>query len=68
MEPKNKKERTKSVLKFSLLFLVTIALILVATFFDFDRLPLKENSVLRGKVISADKELVYQKEFSKNSE
>lgn len=67
MEPKNKKERTSSVLKFSLLFLVTIILILVATFFDFNRLPFKENSILRNKVTIADKELDYQKEFSSKS-
>lgn len=67
MEPKNKKERTTSVLKFSLLFLVTIILIVVATFFDFNRLPFKENSILRSKVIIADKELIYQKEFSSKS-
>ena len=67
MEPKNTKERKSSVLKFSLLFLVTILLILVATFFDFNRLPLKENNVLRTKVKQADKELVYQKEFSEKS-
>lgn len=67
MEPKNKKERTASVLKFSLLFLVTIVLIVVAAFFDFNRLPFKENSILRNKVVIADKELIYQKEFSKKS-
>lgn len=67
MEPKNKKERTTSVLKFSLLFLVTIILIVVATFFDFNRLPFKENSILRNKVTIADKELIYQKEFSSKS-
>ena len=68
MEPKNKKERTASILKFSLLFLVTIILILFAAFFDFNRLPLKENSILKNKVSIAEKELVYQKEFSEKSE
>ncbi len=67
MEPKNKKERTNSVLKFALLFLVTIVLILIAAFFDFNRLPFKENSILKSKVTSAEKELIYQKEFSEKS-
>ena len=68
MEPKNKKERTSSILKFTLLFAVTIILILVATFFDFNRLPLKENNVLRKKVSSVEKERVYQKAFSKKAD
>jgi len=68
MEPKNKKERTSSILKFTILFALTVILILVATFFDFNRLPLKENNVLRDKISSVKKERVYQEAFSKKAD
>ena len=68
MEPKNKKERTSSILKFAILFALTVILILVATFFDFNRLPLKENNVLRDKISSVKKERVYQEAFSKKAD
>ena len=68
MEPKNKKERTTSILKFAALFAVTVILILVAAFFDFNTLPFRENNVLREKVSQVEKERIYQESFSSKSE
>ncbi|WP_299438963.1 type VI secretion system TssO [uncultured Aquimarina sp.] len=65
MKPKNSKERRNSVLKFALLFLFTVALIVTAFFFDFDRVPLKENEVLRERSASVEKDVKFQKDFSK---
>ncbi|OED39487.1 hypothetical protein AB834_00225 [PVC group bacterium (ex Bugula neritina AB1)] len=64
MKPKNSKERRDSILKFALLFLFTVALIVTAFFFDFDRVPFKENSVLRERTASIEKEMYFQEEFS----
>jgi len=68
MKPKNKKERTNSILKFAILFLISTALIVLTFFFDFNRIPLKENKVLREKSNYIERELVHQKKFSKNVE
>ncbi|KAA1245332.1 type VI secretion system TssO [Aquimarina sp. RZ0] len=65
MKPKNSKERRNSILKFSLLFLFTAALIVTAFFFDFNRVPFKENSVLRERSASVEKEMQFQEGFSK---
>jgi hypothetical protein len=64
MEPKNKKERTVRILKFSGLLLGTILLILLAAFFDFNSLPSKENKILRTKIEAVSKEKIYQEKFS----
>lgn len=68
MKPKNNKERRNSILKFALLFLITVSIIVVALFFDFDRLPLKENELLRERKAMAEKEMEYQEEFSGSME
>ena len=65
MKAKNSKERRSSVLKFGVLFIVTIALIVVALFFDFNIVPFKENKVLRDRVASFDKSEKFEKDFSK---
>ncbi|MBQ4821288.1 type VI secretion system TssO [Aquimarina sp. MMG016] len=65
MKPKNSKERRNSILKFSLLFLFTTALIVTAFYFDFDRVPFKENAVWRERSALIEKEMEYQKKFSK---
>ncbi|WP_109852699.1 type VI secretion system TssO [Aquimarina sp. AU58] len=64
MKPKNSKERRNSILKFSLLFIFTVTLIVLAFFFDFDRVPLKENSVLREQSKAIKTEMQFQEEFS----
>ncbi|PKV50731.1 hypothetical protein ATE84_2797 [Aquimarina sp. MAR_2010_214] len=64
MKPKNSKERRNSILKFSLLFIFTVTLIVLAFFFDFDRVPLKENSVLREQSKSIKTEIQFQEKFS----
>ena len=64
MKPKNSKERRNSVLKFIILFLCTTGLIVAALFFDFNRVPLKENKVLRERAVAIEKEMKFQGEFS----
>ena len=64
MKPKNSKERKMSILKFALLFFVTVTFIVITFFFDFDRIPLKENAVLRDKSKSINKEMKFQEKFS----
>ncbi|WP_340199098.1 type VI secretion system TssO [Ascidiimonas sp. W6] len=64
MKPKNNKERRISILKFALLFLFTTALIVVSFFFDFNKVPLKENKVLRDRSEVIEKEAEFQREFS----
>lgn len=68
MKPKNNKERQRSILKFALLFLVSTALIVVTFFFDFDRMPLRENKILREKVTNIESEIEFQKKFSSEIE
>jgi len=65
MKPKNSKERRSSILKFGLLFLFTVALIVTAFFFDFDRVPFRENEVLREKTAIVENDVKFQKDFSK---
>lgn len=67
MEPKNKKERINSILKFTLIFGVTIVLVILAIFFDFNRLPFKENSLLKERIIQVEKEEIFQSKFSKGA-
>jgi hypothetical protein len=64
MKPKNSKERRNSIFKFSLLFIFTVALIIITFFFDFDKVPLKENSVLREQSKAIKTELLFQEKFS----
>ncbi len=64
MKPKNSKERRNSILKFSLLFIFTITLIVATLFFDFDRVPIKENSVLRERSKAIEMEVQFQQKFS----
>ncbi|WP_378175705.1 type VI secretion system TssO [Aquimarina sp. SS2-1] len=65
MKPKNSKERRNSILKFALLFLFTVALIVTAFFFDFDRVPLWDNKVLRESLTAIEDDVRFQKDFSK---
>ncbi len=64
MKPKNTKERRKAFFKFLLLFLVTIASILTATYFDF-RVPKEENAILKSKVNRVEQEMKFQETFFK---
>lgn len=64
MKPKNLKERRKTFLRFLLLFLLTVASILIAVYFNF-RIPKKENSLLKTQVKIVKKEMEYQNNFYK---
>ncbi|MDC1161814.1 type VI secretion system TssO [Tenacibaculum sp.] len=65
MKPKNIKERRNSFLKFLLLFVATIAMILIAVFFTF-KIPVKENEILKDQAGRIEKELKFQDTFSKS--
>jgi len=64
MKPKNSKERRNSILKFLLLFLFSVTLIVITFFFDFNRVPLKENAVLRERSKTIEEEMKFQEKFS----
>ena len=49
MKPQNSKDRNIAFLKYMLLFTITVSLIVLAIFFGY-RLPIKENTYLRGKI------------------
>ncbi len=67
MKPKNNKERTQSILKFVLIFGVTLILALLAFYFDFNTLPFKENKILKERIIQVKKEEQFQKAFSRKA-
>ena len=62
MKPKNSKERRISFLKFLVLFVVTVATILAAFYFDF-KVPAKENETLRKEYASHITEKTFQNGF-----
>ena len=62
MKPKNSKERSASFIKFLVLFLVTVSMILVAVYFNFE-IPEKENKLLREQAKVIDEEMEYQSNF-----
>ena len=61
----NSKERNEAFLKFLLFFGITVALIIIAVYFNF-RLPLKENSKLREKITLQTQEEMNQEKFTEN--
>lgn len=67
MKPQNTKERKNSILKFALIFGATLLLTILAAFFDFNRLPFKENKILKERIIQVEKEEKFQSKFSKGS-
>ncbi len=66
MKAKNSKARTSSFLRFFLLFVVTVAIISVALFFNFKLMPFKENKVLRSQSAQVEKEIAFQEGFSED--
>ena len=65
MKPLNNKERNSSFLKFLLMFLITIATVLAAVYFNF-KIPKTENKMLRDQAMSIEKSQIFQKEFYLN--
>jgi len=61
----NSKERNEAFLKFLLFFCITVALVIVAVYFNF-RLPLKENSRLRERITLQTQEEMKQGKFVEN--
>ncbi|GAA0873406.1 hypothetical protein GCM10009117_25530 [Gangjinia marincola] len=68
MKSKNYKERRQSILKFALLFIITMAIIVTAFYFDFDRVPFKENKLLREQSVAIQNEFQFQEKFSTEME
>ncbi|PZW41557.1 hypothetical protein LX95_01238 [Mesonia algae] len=66
MKAKNRKARRNSFLKFFLLFILTTSIVVVALFFDFNVMPIKENKVLRQQAVEIEKEMQLQEDFSKD--
>jgi len=66
MKAKNRKARRNSFLKFFLLFILTTSIVVVALFFDFNVMPIKENKVLRQQAVEIEKEMKLQEDFSKD--
>lgn len=62
MKSKNSRERRISFLKFISLFVVTVAMILVAVYFNF-KIPEKENEILRTQIKTISSENDYQSKF-----
>ncbi|WP_019668323.1 type VI secretion system TssO [Eudoraea adriatica] len=62
MKAKNSKERSGSFLKFFVLFVITVAMILVAVYFNFE-IPEKENKLLREQVKVIKEDMEYQSDF-----
>lgn len=62
MKPKNSKERRTSFLKFLGLFIATVAMILLAVYFNF-KVPTKENNLLREQSKLIEKEMEFQGNF-----
>ncbi len=49
MEPLNSKDRLWAIVKLSLLFLLTFIIFVIAIFFDFGGVPIKENRLLKDE-------------------
>ena len=64
MEILNKKERRNSFLLFLLMLLITFSTVLLAVFFN-NKLPWKENAILRKENKQVQYELNYQERFAK---
>ena len=62
MKPKNLKERRTGFLKFLGLFVITVAAILIAVFYNF-KVPAKENEMLRKAANTVRSETEFQRTF-----
>lgn len=64
MEPLNKRERVKAYYRFLLFFLITVVVIILAVFINY-QIPMKENKILRVQYEQLNKELEFQTSFSR---
>ena len=62
MKPKNSKERRTSFLKFLGLFLLTVSMILLVVYFNFN-VPKKENDLLRQQATVIENDREFQGDF-----
>ncbi len=63
MKPINKSERNKAILKFVLLLSITVAIIVVAVFFDY-KVPSVENRYLHTQMDKTEKLLDIESDFA----
>lgn len=63
MQPLNRAERTAAFWRFLLLFVITIAVVVMATFFSF-QVPLRENKALREKMAEIENERTLSDRFT----
>ena len=59
----NGKERNQAFVKFMVLFILSIAIIVYAVYFDF-RVPQKDNHVLRERIQNYENQLYNQQQFT----
>ncbi len=64
-KPLNTKERSNAFWKFFFFFLLTVAMVTTAVYFDF-RLPYKENEILKEKVENIRLQSMAQEKFTNN--
>lgn len=62
MKPKNASERSKSFIKFLILYFATTATVVAAVYFNY-RVPEKENQILREQTEISIRDMDYQREF-----
>ncbi|MTI31845.1 type VI secretion system TssO [Xanthovirga aplysinae] len=65
MEVLNKKERIRAFLLFLLLFIITMAMVVLAIFFDF-QLPLEQNKLLKAENQRISKEIDFQLKYKEH--
>ena len=58
----NAKQRNEAFVKFISFFIVTLAIIVAAVYFDY-QLPLKDNEILRAKIRSYENQIYNQQQF-----
>jgi uncharacterized coiled-coil protein SlyX len=63
MEPLNSKDRLWAIVKLSLLFLLTFIVFVIAIYFDYGGVPLKENKLLQEENKKFKEEQVEQKKL-----
>lgn len=62
MKPKNASERSKSFIKFLILYFATTATVVAAVYFNY-RVPEKENQILREQTEISSRDMDYQRVF-----
>ena len=62
MQPKNKSERAKAFINFLLLFILSMAIILITVFFSYD-VPVKQANELRRQMHNVERDRAFSADF-----